>query len=156
VTWSPTVMLAFSPMPATRATGEATSVGVELTETSSSFSLVAPRESETTTVTAMVLSAAFGSLWRMATRPSAVGTIDTGSARLFLRASASTMLSPSGSTQAASTGITTVPPGASCGVGQSCWQASTPHQTGAVLVSSPTTVSVTVAGADSAAPSVTV
>src|SRR5690606_20196733 len=109
----------------------------------------------TVTVIGMTASAAFGSWCRTTTRPSAVGTTVTGAFGSSARASARETVSPSGSTQPASTGTETNPPGATWGVDHSCRQPSTPHQTGAVFCPSGTTVRVTVAVAETAAPSVT-
>ena len=117
------------------------------TRTTSCFVVVAPRASATVSVTAADCSSAapVSLCWKTAAPCGVVATWPSPESSV---ADSRSTGSPSGSTQSPSTGRLIVPPGATSGEGQSCWQPSTPHHTGAEFSPSPTTRSVTVAGCD--------
>lgn len=139
---------------AVAAMGASSAFALLRTCTRSSRSVFSPRESATVIRTTTSLSDAFGSVWRSARRPSAVTSARTGSSTFTGTADSSIMGSPSGSTQPSRIGITSVPPGASSGLGHSRWQPCTGHHCGPVLTSGSTTVRVTLAGSESSTPSV--
>ncbi len=140
-------MVSDSPTAVVRANGVATSRGDGVTSTVSVFSAVAPLVSDTVTrIDTVSGSARAGFGCRYTTSPACV--VPTLPTPLWLIAEETNSGSPSGSTQPGSTGTVAVPPGASSGVGHGARQRSVPHQTGASLLSSSRTVSVTVAGSE--------